>query len=76
MTRVGVLGAGLMGSIHARWLASDVPGAELVAVADPDLPAAERLGAPATYADAVKKVVTDTLERLRAAGRLRIRLKP
>ena len=37
MTRVGVIGAGLMGSIHARLLASDVPGRELVAVADPDL---------------------------------------
>ena len=35
-----------------------------------------RVNAPATYANAVKKVVTDTLERLRAAGRLRIRLKP
>jgi DNA repair photolyase len=35
-----------------------------------------RVNAPATYANAVKKIVTDTLERLHAAGRLRIRLKP
>jgi len=32
--------------------------------------------APVTYVKAVKKVVTDTLERLRVAGRVRIRPKP
>ena len=49
MTRVGVVGAGLMGTIHARLLASEVPGARLVAVADPDRAAAERLEAAAKY---------------------------
>ena len=33
--RVGVLGAGRIGSVHAHTLASCVPGAEVVAVADP-----------------------------------------
>jgi myo-inositol 2-dehydrogenase/D-chiro-inositol 1-dehydrogenase len=37
--RVGVIGAGLMGTTHARLLSGAVPGAELVAVADPMQPA-------------------------------------
>jgi myo-inositol 2-dehydrogenase/D-chiro-inositol 1-dehydrogenase len=41
---VGIIGAGLMGSTHARLLAS--AGGELVAIADPDPVAAERLDAP------------------------------
>src|SRR5512133_2281395 len=32
--RIGVIGAGAMGSLHVRLLASDVRGAQLVAVAD------------------------------------------
>jgi myo-inositol 2-dehydrogenase/D-chiro-inositol 1-dehydrogenase len=39
-TRVGIIGAGLMGSTHARLL-----GGRLAAVADPDTEAAARLGA-------------------------------
>ena len=38
--RVGVIGVGVMGSNHARVL-TGLPGAELVAVADPDLTQAE-----------------------------------
>jgi len=38
--RIGVIGAGVMGSNHARVL-TGLPGAELVAVADPDLKQAE-----------------------------------
>ena len=68
MTRVGVIGAGLMGSIHARLLASEVPGAELVAVADPDLPAAERLGAPATYADGLELIAADDVDAVVVAS--------
>ncbi|MDA0181153.1 Gfo/Idh/MocA family oxidoreductase [Solirubrobacter phytolaccae] len=51
MIGVGVIGAGLMGSIHARLLAHDVPGARLTAVCDPDRAAAERLDAPTLHAD-------------------------
>ncbi|MGR7995981.1 MULTISPECIES: Gfo/Idh/MocA family protein [unclassified Xanthobacter] len=40
--RVGVTGIGIMGSNHARVL-SELPGAELVAVADPDQAQAERV---------------------------------
>lgn len=40
--RVGVTGIGIMGSNHARVL-SGLPGAELVAVADPDQAQAERV---------------------------------
>lgn len=40
--RVGVTGIGIMGSNHARVLA-ELPGAELVAVADPDQAQAERV---------------------------------
>ncbi|TCT02247.1 Gfo/Idh/MocA family protein [Aquabacter spiritensis] len=40
--RVGVTGIGIMGSNHARVL-SQLPGAELVAVADPDRAQAERV---------------------------------
>jgi myo-inositol 2-dehydrogenase/D-chiro-inositol 1-dehydrogenase len=42
--RIGVIGAGRIGKIHAESIASRVPGAELAAVADIDLPAARELG--------------------------------
>jgi len=41
--RVGLIGAGRMGSFHGETLARRVPGAQLVAVADPAPGAAERL---------------------------------
>ena len=68
MTRVGVVGAGLMGTIHARLLASEVPGARLVAVADPDRAAAERLGAPATYADGLELIAADDVDAVVVAS--------
>ena len=34
MVNVGVIGAGLMGSTHARLLATAVSGAEVVAISD------------------------------------------
>ena len=40
---IGVVGAGRMGSIHARLIARSVPGAHLVGIADLNLPAARRL---------------------------------
>jgi myo-inositol 2-dehydrogenase/D-chiro-inositol 1-dehydrogenase len=42
--RIGVIGAGRIGKIHAETIAVHVPGAELAAVADVDLPAAQELG--------------------------------
>ncbi len=51
----GVIGAGAIGRLHAQHLASRVPGASLVAIADIDRSAAERfaeqLGSPAVYTD-------------------------
>ncbi|QTO52865.1 Gfo/Idh/MocA family oxidoreductase [Duffyella gerundensis] len=41
--RVGLIGAGRMGSFHAESLAQRVPGAQLVAVADPQPGAAQAL---------------------------------
>lgn len=49
MIGVGVIGAGLMGSIHARLLADSVPGARVSAVCDTDIFAADAL-AGASYA--------------------------
>lgn len=43
--RIGVIGAGRMGSFHAESIALRVPGATLVAVADPVPGAAEKLAA-------------------------------
>jgi myo-inositol 2-dehydrogenase/D-chiro-inositol 1-dehydrogenase len=43
IVRVGLVGAGRIGTSHAQLLAKDVPGAELVAVADPRPGAAEAL---------------------------------
>ena len=42
--RIGVIGAGRIGKIHAESIAARVPGAELAAVADIDLQAARELG--------------------------------
>ncbi len=40
---MAVIGAGRAGSIHARNIATRIPGAELVAVCDPDVEAVERV---------------------------------
>lgn len=45
--RVGVVGAGLMGSTHIRLLSGSVPGAEVVAISDAVAESAERLAAEA-----------------------------
>jgi myo-inositol 2-dehydrogenase/D-chiro-inositol 1-dehydrogenase len=63
MTRVGIIGAGLMGSTHARILTSAVAGAELVALADPDRAQAERLALETK----VSVVYDDGLELIAAA---------
>ena len=53
--RFGVIGAGRIGKIHAENLATRIPGAQVVAIADVDLEAARqtaaRLHIPAAYQD-------------------------
>ena len=53
--RIGVIGAGRIGKIHAESIANRVPNTELAGVADIDLPAAQELGdrfhAPIVAAD-------------------------
>ena len=43
--RIGVIGAGLMGTTHARILSAAVSGAEVVAISDAVRPSAERVAA-------------------------------
>ncbi|MEA5454115.1 Gfo/Idh/MocA family oxidoreductase [Sinomonas sp. JGH33] len=43
--RVGLIGAGWMGAFHARSLSLRIPGADLVAIADPAIEAAQSLAA-------------------------------
>lgn len=45
--RFGLIGTGWIGRFHAESLAGRVRGATLVAVADPNLEAAQSIGAPA-----------------------------
>src|SRR5215216_7967912 len=53
--RFGVIGAGRIGKLHAKNLATRIPGATVAAIADVNLQAAQeladRLGVPATEAD-------------------------
>jgi len=64
--RVGVIGAGLMGTTHVRLLSGEVAGAEVVAISDAVLPAAERLAASAgvdiVYADALELIADPAVE--------------
>ncbi len=60
--RVGVIGAGRIGKIHAGNLATRIPGVEVVAIADPNVDAAkelaEKLHVSAYYED-YRKVLED-----------------
>ena len=60
--RVGVIGAGRIGKIHAENLATRVPGATVVAIADPNFAAAkelaEKLHVEAYYED-YRKIIED-----------------
>jgi myo-inositol 2-dehydrogenase/D-chiro-inositol 1-dehydrogenase len=49
--RFGLIGTGWIGRFHAESLAHRIPEATLVAVADPNLAAAQSIGAPRAYAD-------------------------
>lgn len=60
--RVGVIGAGRIGKIHAENLATRIPGVEVVAIADPNVDAAkelaEKLHVPAYFED-YRKILDD-----------------
>ena len=64
--RIGVIGAGRIGKLHANNLATRVPGAELAAISDVYEPAAkelaEKLGVPAYYSDYHKILEDPTID--------------
>ena len=69
---VGVIGAGLMGSTHARLLASAVSGAEVVAISDavPDSAQriAEELGVRTIHADALELIADPAVDAVVVAS--------
>ncbi len=64
--RIGVIGAGRIGKLHANNLATRVPNAELAAISDVYEPAAkelaEKLGVPAYYSDYHKILEDPTID--------------
>jgi myo-inositol 2-dehydrogenase / D-chiro-inositol 1-dehydrogenase len=54
--RFGLIGTGWIGRFHAESLATRVPGVALVAVADPNIEAAQAIGAPRAYADPIELI--------------------
>ena len=67
--RVGVIGTGVMGSDHARLFASEIGGATLAGVADPDLAraGASARGAP-VFADAADLIASDGVDAVVVAS--------
>ncbi|MBA4384928.1 MAG: inositol 2-dehydrogenase [Anaerolinea sp.] len=60
--RVGVIGAGRIGKIHAGNLATRIPGVEVVAIADPNMEAARELAENlhvASYYEDYRKILDD-----------------
>lgn len=72
--RVGLIGAGRMGSFHAENLAWRVPGATLAAVADP-FPA-RRKSSPAGLGSAKRTAICMRCCRMMKLTPLRLRLLP
>ncbi len=72
MVNVGVIGAGLMGSTHARLLATAVSGADVVAISDalPESAArvAEELGVPMTHADGLELIANPAVDAVVVAS--------
>jgi myo-inositol 2-dehydrogenase/D-chiro-inositol 1-dehydrogenase len=60
--RFGLIGTGWIGRFHAETLATRLAGATLVAVADPNLQAAQSIGAPRAYADAWELIADPDVE--------------
>ena len=72
MVNVGVIGAGLMGSTHARLLATAVSGADVVAISDalPESAArlAEEIGVPMTHADGLELIANPAVDAVVVAS--------
>ncbi len=70
--RIGVIGAGGMGSLHVRLLASEVVGAELVAVADIEVARAAALarevGVPGVHGDGLELIASAEVEAVVVAS--------
>jgi myo-inositol 2-dehydrogenase/D-chiro-inositol 1-dehydrogenase len=70
--RIGIVGAGAMGSCHARLLASDVGGAQLVAIADVDrgrsVALANNVGAAHAYDDARELIASPDVQAVIVAS--------
>ena len=53
--RIGIIGAGRIGRVHAQSITNGIPRAEIVAISDPFMEAAkkaaETFGIPNTYSD-------------------------
>lgn len=66
MMRVGIVGVGMMGSDHAKRVASRISGARLVAVCDPDRARAEALASGAEHVrvhdDALGLIASDDVD--------------
>ena len=64
--RIGVIGAGLMGTTHARILSADVSGAEVVAISDAVRSNAERVaaevGVTAIYEDGLELIASSDVD--------------
>jgi predicted dehydrogenase len=69
--RVGVVGLGRMGSMHARYVARNVPGARLTAVADFDIERARRtsaeLDAPHAFGSAAELAASPDVDAVLVA---------
>ncbi|NNC11557.1 Gfo/Idh/MocA family oxidoreductase [Planctomonas sp. JC2975] len=70
--RIGVIGAGIMGSDHSRAIAGSTHGAVLEAVADIDLARAQalaaELGAPLAVADPLELIAADAVDAVVVAS--------
>ena len=60
--RFGLIGTGWIGRFHADTLATRLPDSTLLAVADPNLDAAQSIGAPRAYADAYELISDPDIE--------------
>src|SRR6478752_2309549 len=60
--RFGLIGTGWIGRFHAETLARRLPGATLVAVADPNVEASRSLNAPRAYSDPLDLIADPNVE--------------